>query len=362
MIAEHRLATLRRLLVSEDMPSMVVSGVSNLRYLTGFDGVIDRGINAACLVTGDVALFYTDHRYSDVAMTAAEGTPWEVRVQRESLYVELCSDLKAMGVGTLAVEPSIPYGRFKFISEQFLGSVRVVDGWLDEIRQVKDEHEISRIAKAAEITDRAFEHILGFVRPGRTERDIALELEFFMRRNGSDGIAFDCIVASGPNSAHPHATVSDRAVQPGEFLKLDFGARVGGYCSDMTRTIVVGAPTDRHREIYSAVLAANEAGIAAVRAGVPARVVHEAARAVFEERGLAECFTHGLGHGVGLDVHEQPAVNAQNHNALLAGSTITIEPGVYVEGFGGARIEDMLVVEEGGCRVLSHSPKKLIEI
>ncbi|MDO9556780.1 MAG: Xaa-Pro peptidase family protein [Coriobacteriia bacterium] len=361
-MTEHRLAALQRRLRAEDMPAIVVSNTSNLRYLTGFEGVIDDGINAACLVTQDAALFYTDHRYSDVAVAASEGTPWEIRVQRESLYVELCEDLKAMGVAVLALETSVPYGRFSFISEQFFGSVRVVDGWLDEIRQVKEEEEIVRIAEAAAVTDRAFEHIVAFVRPGQTERDIALELEFFMRRNGSDGIAFDCIVAGGPNSAHPHATVSDRVVGPGEFLKLDFGARVGGYCADMTRTLVIGTATDRHREIYGAVLAANEAGLAAVRAGVPAWEVHEVARAVLEERGLAAHFTHGLGHGVGLDVHERPTVSPKSHHTLLEHSVVTIEPGVYVEGFGGVRIEDLVVVEEGGYRLLSHSPKQLIEI
>jgi len=362
MIAESRLAALRKKLKTEGMPSMIVSNVSNMRYLTGFDDVIDSGINAACLVTADSAVFYTDRRYSEAAIQAAVSTPWEVHIQKDSLYVELCADLKAMDIGVVALESSAPYGRFKFISEQFLGSVRVVDGWLDDIRRVKDDDEIVRIAEAAEITDQAFGHILSFIRPGMTEREIALELEFFMRRNGSEGVAFDCIVASGPNSARPHATVSDRVVGEAEFLKLDFGARFGNYCSDMTRTVVVGKATDRHRELYEAVLAANEAGLAAVRAGIPAREVHEAARAVLETRGLAEYFTHGLGHGVGLDVHERPTVNATSHDALLAGSVVTIEPGVYVEGFGGVRIEDLVVVQEGGCRLLSHSPKKLIEI
>ena len=362
MMADHRLAALRRRLVAESMPAMVVSSVSNMLYLTGFEGVLDQGINAACLVTADCALFYTDHRYSDAAQTAAAETPWEVRVQRESLYVELCADLKAMDIGVVALEASVPYGRFKFISEQFYGSVRVVDGWLEEIRQVKDEEEVASIRRAAALTDRAFDHILGFVSVGQTEREIALELEFFMRQHGSDGIAFDCIVASGPNSAHPHATVSDRVLQEGEFLKLDFGARIGGYCADMTRTIVAGKATDRHRELYDAVLAANEAGLATVRSGIPAREVHEAAHAVFDERGMASLFTHGLGHGVGLDIHERPTLNPKSHDALLAGCVVTIEPGVYVEGFGGVRIEDLVVVEEGGFRLLSHSPKKLIEI
>lgn len=362
MVIEQRLTTLRKRLVTEGVPAVVLGDASNLIYLTGFDGVIDAGINGACLVTADEALFFTDRRYSEAAKIAAEGTPWRVVVQRESLYVELCEELKSRDIAVLAVEDSIPYGRFKFISEQFYGKVRVIDGWLDDIRMIKDEEEIARIAAAADLADRAFEHVLERIHPGSSEREIALDLEFFMRRNGSDGIAFDCIVASGPNSAHPHATVTDRIVRAGEFLKMDFGARIGGYCSDMTRTVVVGTATDRHREMYDAVLAANEAGLAVVRAGIPARDVHEAARAVLEERGMSELFTHGLGHGVGLDVHERPTVNGKSHDALLAGSVVTVEPGVYVEGFGGVRIEDLVVVEEGGCRLLTHSPKRLIEI
>lgn len=361
-MAEGRLAALRHRLHAESMPAIVVSTVSNMRYLTGFESVIDAGINAACLVTPDAAVFYTDRRYGESASAAAAGTAWEIRVPLESLYVELCADLKALGVGVLALEASVSYGRFKFISEEFLGSVRVIDGWVEEIRQVKETDEIRRITDAAALTDRAFSHILDYIRPGRSEREVALELEFFMRRNGAESVAFDCIVASGPNSARPHATVSDRVIGKGEFLKLDFGARVDGYCADMTRTVVTGSATGRHREIHDAVLAANEAGLNVVRAGIPAREVHEAARMVLEERGLAQYFTHGLGHGVGIDVHERPTLNTGSRDPLLADSVVTIEPGVYVEGFGGVRIEDLVVVEEGGHRLLSHSPKTLIEI
>ncbi|PKQ19959.1 MAG: Xaa-Pro dipeptidase [Actinobacteria bacterium HGW-Actinobacteria-6] len=362
MYAEPRLAALRKRLSDDGIQAVLLTGVSNMRYLTGFDDVFDPMINAACLVTSEFARFYTDHRYSEAAEQAAEGTPWSVRIPAESLYIDACAELHEDGISELGLEASVPYGRFKFISEQFVGGVRVLDHLVEDLRQVKESHELDRVEAAARLTDRAFDHILGFVGPGKSEREIALELEFFMRTNGSDDVAFDPIVASGPNSARPHASVSDRIMGDGEFLKLDFGARIDGYCSDMTRTMVIGKASDRHREIYSAVLAANRAGVAAVRAGVPCKDVDAAARRVLEDLGFAEYFTHGLGHGVGLDIHEMPTLGRRSHDSLRVGSVVTIEPGVYMPGFGGVRIEDLLAVEEAGGRVLSASPRELIEI
>lgn len=362
MNAEPRLASVRRQMAKDSLPAMLITGVSNMRYVTGFESVFDSGINAACLVTREIARFYTDRRYSEAATTEAEGTPWAVRVPEESLYIDACAELHEAGVTELVLESSIPYGRFKFISEQFVGSVRVLDRVVEEIRQVKEAHELERIEAAAALTDRAFDHILGMIAPGMTEREVALELEFFMRRNGSDDIAFDPIVASGPNSARPHAGVSDRVIGSGEFLKLDFGARVDGYCSDMTRTVVVGAASDRHREIYEAVRAANAVGVAAVRSGVTGKDVDAAARQSLADAGFGEYFTHGLGHGVGLDVHEMPTLGQRSRDSLRTGAVVTIEPGVYMPGFGGVRIEDLVVVEERGGRTLSASSRDLIEI
>ncbi len=362
MHAEQRLAALRRRLLEDGVHAVLLTGVSSMRYVTGFDEVFDPMINAACLVTPEIARFYTDNRYAEAAAEAAEGTPWVVRVPVESLYIEACSELHADGVMELALESSVPYGRFKFISEQFVGSVKVIDGMVEEIRQVKESRELERIEAAARLTDRAFDHVLGLIGPGMTEREVGLELEFFMRRNGSDDVAFDPIVASGPNSAKPHAGVSDRVIERGDFLKLDFGARIMGYCSDMTRTLVIGPASERQREIHAAVLEANQAGIAAVKGGVPAKSVDAVARTILESHGMAEYFTHGLGHGVGLDIHELPTVGKLSHDSLRVGSVVTIEPGVYIPGFGGVRIEDLVAVEETGGRVLSSANRELIEI
>jgi Xaa-Pro aminopeptidase len=362
MNAEARLAALRRKLATEAAPAIIVTVTSNVRYLTGFEGVIDSGINAACLVTADFARFYTDHRYAEAAFAAAEGAPWEVRLQRENLYVELCDELLAEGITALMLESAVPYGRFTFISEQFRGAVRVVDQYVESLRQVKEPGEIERIAEAASIADRAFDGICGFMKPGTTEAEIALELEFLMRRDGSEGVAFDLIVAGGPNGARPHAIPGERRLETGDLVVLDFGARFGGYCSDMTRTVGIGEVDDELRRLYAAVLESNEAGLAAVRAGMPCAEVDAAARTVLEEAGLGEYFTHGLGHGVGLDVHEMPTVGRRSTESLHAGAVVTVEPGVYVPDRAGVRIEDLVVVEDGGYRRLTNAPKELIII
>lgn len=362
MNVEERLAGLRKRLAAQDAPAMLVTTVSNLRYLTGFRGVIDSGINAACLVTQDRAWFYTDHRYVEAATEAASGSPWDVRVQQEDLYAELCRDVRDSGIDALLVESSITYERFASISEKMDGSVRAAEHCVEDLRQVKEPEEVERIAHAAEIADAGFAHIVTFIRPGLTEREVAFELESYMRRHGSDGLAFDIIAAAGPNAARPHAIPGDRVLAAGDLLILDFGAKYADYRSDMTRTIVLGRPSDEQRRMHETVLAANEAGLAAVRAGVACVDVDRAARSVIEQAGLGEHFTHGLGHGVGLDIHEMPTVSARSRESLQAGMVVTIEPGVYVEGFGGVRIEDLVVVDEAGYRLLSHAPRQLIEI
>jgi len=360
--ARNRVARLRERLVADGADGALISLPSNLRYLTGFEGVIDDGINAAALVTADVTRFYTDSRYIGAVRSAAAGTGWESAVQQADLYAKVSADMNELGLGVVLMESEVSHRRFESVAGHFSGALRAVDAYVTAIRRTKEAEEIECIAAAATIADRAFERLLGFIEPGITEREIALELEFLMRRDGSNGMPFDPIVASGPQGARPHAIPGEREVEEGDLIVIDFGARARGYCSDMTRTIVVGKAGEREQEVYAAVLAANEAGLAAAVAGVLAADVHEAARAVLEERGLAEYFTHGLGHGVGLDVHELPVVSPRSVGSLQVGDVITIEPGVYIEGFGGVRIEDLAVVEEAGCRRLTNAPKELIEL
>lgn len=362
MNVSARISAVRARLEGAGVDAILVCDSSNVAYLTGFDGVFDGEDAHALVISPEAALVYTDSRYAEAVTAAAAESEWAVRLPRQNLYVSLCEDLADAGVKALAIEESVAYGRFRFVSERFSGNVLVVDQWVEEVRQSKEPEEVARIRAAQELTDRAFEHILDMVRPGAVERDIALELEVFMRKAGSDGVAFAPIVASGENSSRPHAHASHRAIQAGDFVKMDFGARVDGYCADMTRTVVVGTASARHREIYDAVLAANLAGIAALRPGVPGASVDAAARSVLEAAGFGEYFGHGLGHGVGLDVHELPSVGPRATKSLVPGSVVTIEPGVYVPGFGGVRIEDLVFVGEPQVEVLTRSTKELLEL
>jgi Xaa-Pro aminopeptidase len=362
MRADARLAAYRDRLAQSESGAALVSGLANVRYLTGFEDVFDDHANVVLLVTADVASVHTDSRYAEATRVAARGTGWELVVQRDSLYMELCDRLEAMGVGRLALESSVPYGRFRYISERFSGGIEIEEHWVERLRAAKEPAELDRIAAAAELGDRAFAHIVERIEEGRTEREVALELEWFMRTNGSEGVAFPPIVASGPNSARPHATVTDRELGRGDLVKLDFGARVGGYCSDMTRTVVIGPAGERERGLYDAVLEANEAAFDAVRPGMPVRELDAVARDSLASRGLGDAFLHGLGHGVGLDVHEAPRIGRTSEESLPLGGVVTIEPGAYVEGLGGVRIEDLVSVGPDGPEVLTHAPKHLIEL
>ncbi|MBN1192304.1 MAG: aminopeptidase P family protein [Coriobacteriia bacterium] len=362
MNVDSRIDALRNTMIEARATAAIVSTATNMRYLTAFEGVIDRGINAACVVTETSARFFTDSRYIEAATAAAQGSLWQVHQQKENLYVEVCELLHSEGHSSLALESSVPYGRFSFISEQFRGAVRVMNRLVEEIRCVKEAEEIDRMTAAAAIADRGFDHILGVLATGKTEAEVALELEFFMRRNGSEEMPFAPIVASGPNASRPHAIPGERRIESGDLVVLDFGARFGGYCSDMTRTVAVGEVSDELTRMYDAVLEANEAGLAAVRAGMPCVEVDLAAREVLGRHGLGEYFTHGLGHGVGLDVHEMPTIGARSSHSLREGDVVTIEPGVYVDGVAGVRIEDLVAVNETGYELLTHSPKELIRV
>ena len=357
-----RLEALRAKLRETGTDAFVARSVSNLRYLTGFDGVWDTEPSSLVLLTATQALVITDSRFRDAATQAADDGPLEVRVAQADPWELVSEALAASDLHRVAVESTLPYSVVERVRKLLTAEVTPVDDWVESLRATKDADEIARTVAAQALTDAAFDHILEFVSVGMSETQIALELEFHMRSHGSEGVAFSPIVASGPNSALPHAQPGERLVRRGDFLKMDFGARVGGYCADMTRTIVIGAASDQQREIYDAVRAANQAGIEAVSAGRTGVEIDAAARAVIVDRGFGEYFGHGLGHGVGLEIHEAPSVGPRGTNVIGAGSVITIEPGIYIPGFGGVRIEDLVVVEKDSCRVLTQSTKELIEL
>ena len=236
-----------------------------------------------------------------------------------------------------------------------------LDDWLEALRLIKSPDELRRIREAQALTAYGFEKILDYIRPGRTEREIALELEFLIRRQGAEGIAFDFIVVSGANSSLPHGVPSDKAVEPGDFVTMDFGAVVDGWHSDMTRTVAVGRVGEKQRAVYNTVLRAQQAALAVLRAGLPCVEGDAAARRIIEAAGYSGCFGHSTGHGVGVEIHEAPRLSpGAAGERLAAGSVVTVEPGIYIPGEFGVRIEDMAFITPDGCENLTGCPKELM--
>ena len=233
---------------------------------------------------------------------------------------------------------------------------------VDALRAAKDDGEIALMTKAQEITDRAFSEILKFIQPGMTEQEIAAKLQYDMLRFGAEKMSFDPIVVSGPNGSLPHGIPSAKQVQQGEFITMDFGCKYGGYCSDMTRTVALGEPTGEMRKVYQTVLEAQLAGIAVTKAGVPGKSIDAAARKVIEDAGYGEYFGHGYGHSLGLEIHEAPNCNPSGTEPMPVGAVCSAEPGIYLPGRFGVRVEDVVVFQEGTCRILTRSPKNLIII
>ena len=235
-----------------------------------------------------------------------------------------------------------------------------LDELVDALRAAKDDGEIALMTKAQEITDRAFSEILKFIQPGMTEQEIAAKLQYDMLRFGAEKMSFDPIVVSGPNGSLPHGIPSAKQVQQGEFITMDFGCKYGGYCSDMTRTVALGEPTGEMRKVYQTVLEAQLAGIAVTKAGVPGKSIDAAARKVIEDAGYGEYFGHGYGHSLGIEIHESPNANTRDETLLPVGAVVSAEPGIYLPGKFGVRIEDVTVLTADGCMVLTKSPKELI--
>lgn len=350
---EGRLQALRARLAAEGLDALLVSRRENVRYLTGFTGSA-----GAVLITADEAVLATDSRYAEQAQAEAPGCRVAVEAGVPSMVAA-----RLAGPGRLGFESeALTHDLWQRIASPgaLTQGVDLVAcrGMVERLRVRKDAAEIARIVRAIEITSRAFAGILPRVKPGAVERDLALELESAMKRDGAEELAFDLIVASGPRSALPHGRASGRRLGEGEFVVFDIGARFEGYHSDMTRTVYLGRPGPEARELYSLVLEAQLAGIAAVRPGAACSEVDRAARSVIEAAGLADRFGHGTGHGVGLEIHEAPRVAARSAERLEPGMVITIEPGVYHPGQRGVRIEDIVLVTESGGQVLTPSPKE----
>jgi len=353
VVADH-LERTRAYLAAAASDALLVARPENRRYVTGFTG--SAGL---VVVTPSAALLAVDFRYYEQA--AAQAPACRVIRGGADPAQALAEAVKALGPARIGFEAEfMPYAQVERLRERFAPAELVPLPDADRIRWVKDDAEIAAIARAADIADTAFERLLGVMRAGMTERDAALELEFAIRRAGGERLAFDTVLASGPRGALPHGRATDRVMQRGELVTVDFGAVYDGYVSDCTRTVALGETDARQREVYAAVLAAQGRALEAARPGVACRDVDAAGRAVIAAAGFGEAFGHAMGHGIGLDVHEGPPVSPRTDAILEAGMVVTIEPGIYLPGWGGVRIEDAVVVADGSARVLTRLPKDLV--
>jgi Xaa-Pro aminopeptidase len=347
---------LAALLPERELDALLVTNVLNVRYLTGFTGT-----NAACVVGAEQRDFTTDFRYLEQAAEQVEG--FERLRGRQDLAAELVERAKAAGRRRLGFEDQhVSVRQHRRLAELAGEEVELVPagGLVERLRAVKDAEELRAIVRAAVMADSIYEHVLERGLVGRTEREVALDLEQQMRERGAEGPSFASIVAGGAHGALPHAEPRDVPIERGTMVVLDIGCHVDGYCSDCTRTIATGEPAGAMREVYELVLDAQLAALAAVRAGVDCRAVDAVARERIAAAGHGERFGHGLGHGVGMEVHEAPRVShLSTDGELVSGNVVTVEPGVYLPGEFGVRIEDLVLVRDAGCDVLSGFPKDL---
>jgi len=359
MEVSARIGLLRSRLADDGLGALIVTHLSNVRYLTGFTGSA-----AALLVSADDAVLVSDGRYRDQADAQVEASGADVRVEIGATAQDQREILAAGALGSDRVgveDHAITWAEQRVLAARLAPAVVVGAGTLvEDLRRSKDLGEVARIRAACAIADDALAAVRHQLASGTTEREFALALEVEMRTRGAAGVSFDAIVASGPNAAMPHACPTGRRIERGELVVLDFGCIVDGYCSDMTRTLAVGDPGPEAQRLVDVVMAANDAGRAAVAVGVECAAVDAAARAVIDSAGLGAEFVHGTGHGVGLEIHEAPRLATTARGTLVEGDVVTVEPGVYVTGVGGVRIEDTVVVSATGVESLTRSPKELL--
>jgi Xaa-Pro aminopeptidase len=358
-VFEVRAQALLECLRQDAVDGLLVTSMPNVRYLTGFSGT-----HAMLLVTGAERWLFTDFRYAEQA-AAESGAVAKVVIEASSLWRGLWETLRAArGLHTIGFESAhLAHRDFeRLLKDGSAWAWRPFVDVVERLRERKDPGELELIKEAARVAGTALDRTMPAVRPGMTELEVAGVLEHALRDHGSEETPFPTIVASGPRTALPHARAGSRAIARGDFLLLDFGATVGGYCSDVTRTMVVGKADGRQREVHDAVLAANEAARAHVRSGMTGKDADAIARAVLEQHGLGDAFGHGLGHGIGLEVHEAPRLSRIADMVLPEGAVVTIEPGAYVSGWGGVRIEDNVRLGAGGAELLTEFPRHLIEL
>lgn len=351
-----RIKKLLRELLKNNIDGFVVSKPENQYYISGFTG------EGLTIITEQKNYVITDSRYTEQAKNEASGFEiLEIKtgISHFSIAYKIVKELSLKNIGFES--HSLTVKQYDELAEEFK-SVNLIktEGLIEQLRAIKDAQEIDFIKSAQRITDKAFQHIINFIKPDVSELDLVAELEFFMKKNGSKSEAFQTILVSGPKTSLPHGTPSERKLQPRDLVTIDFGARFSGYCSDMTRTVIIGKPSSQQLSVYNTVLDAQVKAIEYIKPGLTGKKVDEVAREFIAEQGYGQYFGHGLGHGVGLEIHEAPRLSPKGENELLPGMIVTVEPGIYIENFGGVRIEDMVVITENGYEDLTNSEKELI--
>lgn len=353
----NNIRKIQEALIQNDLDAILVTDEKNQRYACGFPFT-----DGAVVVSREKAWLITDSRYIEAAEAAAADCCEVQMYDRDhSLLGLIKAALKEANVQRLGAENE------KLNYSQFVGYERALGMCLvpaqeifSSLRAAKSDEEIGYMIQAQRISEKALEETLPLIKLGMTEREVAAELVYRMLKNGSEGNSFDPIVVTGSKTSLPHGVPGDKVIREGDFVTMDFGSLKGGYCSDMTRTVAVGSASEEMRNIYSIVLEAQLAGIAASAAGVPGKVIDGAARDVIEKAGYGKYFGHGYGHSLGLDIHESPSANPRGETPMPVGAVVSAEPGIYLPGKFGVRIEDVVVMREGGCDVITKAPKELI--
>ncbi|RAL26581.1 M24 family metallopeptidase [Thermoflavimicrobium daqui] len=356
---EKRLKKLRNQMNKDGIEAILITRPPNRRYISGFTGSA-----GTVLVTQTEMFLFVDTRYTVQAKSQAPNFKTIEYKRHPDRIPTIAKECNHLGVTEVAFEAeAVSFAEYQALQKGLAGlQLKPVNQYVDKLRMIKDESEIATIRQAVAIVDRAFAQILKEIKPGMTEVQVATRLEFLMREYGATSSSFDMIIASGKRSALPHGVASDKVIEKGDLITLDFGALYQGYISDMTRTIMIGKPSEKQKQIYDIVLEAEMRGIQSIRPGISGVEVDAASRDYITACGYGNYFGHGLGHGIGLEVHEGPTLSTQSEDVLAPGMVVTVEPGIYIPELGGVRIEDDVLVTESGYEVLTQSKKELIII
>lgn len=371
-----RITRIRQRMAECELDAFYIRLTSNILWATSFSGVFDEEQAHALLILPDRVILHSDSRYYLALCNAAKDTDITIDITRKHHFSLLLDVLKEnnskCGALRIGIEDSLSLREFRVCEAEvktacetensFTCSLVEMQGFIESLRTRKDKNEIELMKQAQSITDKAFEYIVSFVKPGMTEKQVQLELDNALFRFGAEGLAFPSIVASGARGAKPHSIPSEEKIMPGECVVMDFGARYGGYCSDMTRTVFIGEPSEKMKRAWNTLVEANETCESSIRAGVIASEVHNKAEAILEKNGFGSTMGHSLGHSVGIDIHEEPNLSPRNNKKLEEGNVVTVEPGIYLSEEFGMRLEDFGVVTQEGFEVITQSSHEMVII